>query len=46
MGGYLVADGYTSTFQQAMFRGHAMSSANQVLFISLCSLCLSLAGGF
>jgi adenosine 3'-phospho 5'-phosphosulfate transporter B2 len=30
MAGYLVADGYTSTFQQAMFKGHQMSTYNQV----------------
>lgn len=30
MGGYLTADGYTSTFQQKMFKGYAMTSYNQV----------------
>jgi adenosine 3'-phospho 5'-phosphosulfate transporter B2 len=30
MGGYLTADGYTSTFQQKMFKGHQMSTYNQV----------------
>jgi hypothetical protein len=30
MGGYLVADGYTSTVQQSMFRGYSMSTYNQV----------------
>jgi adenosine 3'-phospho 5'-phosphosulfate transporter B2 len=42
--GYLSADGYTSTFQQRMFKGHAMTSYNQVLFVSLCSIALSSFG--
>lgn len=44
MMGYLSADGYTSTFQQKMFKGHQMTSYNQVLFVSLCSICLSSFG--
>jgi adenosine 3'-phospho 5'-phosphosulfate transporter B2 len=38
---YLAADGYTSTCQQQMFKGYKMSSPNQVLFTSLCSIALS-----
>lgn len=41
MAGYLAADGFTSTFQQAMFKGYHMSSYNQVLYVSLCSFALS-----
>lgn len=44
MGGYLVADGYTSTFQQAMFKGYQMSTYNQVLYTALCSIALSSFG--
>jgi adenosine 3'-phospho 5'-phosphosulfate transporter B2 len=44
MMGYLTADGYTSTFQQRMFKGHQMSSYNQVLYTSLCSMALSSFG--
>eukprot|EP00878_Enallax_costatus_P018347 GHUV01019310.1.p1 GENE.GHUV01019310.1~~GHUV01019310.1.p1 ORF type:complete len:321 (+),score=60.09 GHUV01019310.1:156-1118(+) len=44
MVGYLSADGYTSTFQQKMFKGYQMTSYNQVLYVSLCSICLSSFG--
>eukprot|EP00882_Tetradesmus_deserticola_P018823 GHRQ01020215.1.p1 GENE.GHRQ01020215.1~~GHRQ01020215.1.p1 ORF type:complete len:336 (+),score=116.72 GHRQ01020215.1:205-1212(+) len=44
MMGYLSADGYTSTFQQKMFKGYQMTSYNQVLYVSLCSLALSSFG--
>ncbi|KIY96912.1 hypothetical protein MNEG_11049 [Monoraphidium neglectum] len=44
MSGYLVADGYTSTFQQAMFKGYQMSTYNQVMYTCLCSLVLSSFG--
>lgn len=44
MMGYLGADGYTSTFQQKMFKGYQMTSYNQVLFVSLCSIVLSSFG--
>jgi adenosine 3'-phospho 5'-phosphosulfate transporter B2 len=44
MMGYLSADGYTSTFQQKMFKGYHMTSYNQVLYVSLCSLALSSFG--
>ena len=30
MGCYLLADGFTSTFQQRMFAGYSMSHYNQV----------------
>lgn len=44
MMGYLSADGYTSTFQQKMFKGYQMTSYNQVLYVSLCSIALSSFG--
>lgn len=44
MVGYLSADGFTSTFQQKMFKGYHMTSYNQVLYVSLCSIVLSSAG--
>jgi hypothetical protein len=44
MAGYLLADGYTSTFQQRLFSGYEMSSLNQVLYTGLCSIALSSFG--
>lgn len=44
MMGYLGADGFTSTFQDKMFKGYSMTTYNQVLFTSLCSMLLSSAG--
>eukprot|EP00775_Hariotina_reticulata_P005422 gene5422-5655_t len=44
MVGYLSADGYTSTFQQKMFKGYQMTSYNQVLYTSMCSMALSSFG--
>jgi adenosine 3'-phospho 5'-phosphosulfate transporter B2 len=44
MMGYLSADGYTSTFQQKMFKGYQMTSYNQVLYVSMCSIALSSFG--
>jgi len=44
MVGYLSADGYTSTFQQKMFKGYQMTSYNQVLYTCLCSMALSSFG--
>lgn len=46
MVGYLTADGYTSTFQQKMFKGYHMTSYNQVLYVSLCSIVLSSFGEY
>ncbi|KAI8470415.1 MAG: UDP galactose transporter-related protein [Monoraphidium minutum] len=46
MCGYLVADGYTSTFQQHMFKGYQMSTYNQVFYTCLCSIVLSSFGLF
>ncbi len=44
MAGYLTADGYTSTFQDRLFKGHAMTTYNQVLYTSLFSILLSMTG--
>lgn len=42
--GYLAADGFTSTFQDKLFRGHDMSVFNQVAYTSAFSASFSLAG--
>jgi len=42
MGGYLFADGFTSTFQEKLFRGYEMSTYNQMLYVNLCSGIFSL----
>lgn len=44
MGAYLLADGFTSTFQQRLFAGYSMSHYNQVLYVGLCSIALSSFG--
>jgi len=43
MAGYLFSDGFTSTFQEKLFRGYEMSTYNQMLYVNLCSAALSLA---
>lgn len=40
--GYLGFDGFTSTWQDKMFKGYSMSIYNQILFVQLCSACVSL----
>ena len=42
--GYLGFDGFTSTFQDRMFKGYNMTIYNQILYVTLCSSALSMAG--
>ncbi|AES67571.2 putative UAA transporter [Medicago truncatula] len=44
MVGYLGFDGFTSTFQDKMFRGYDMEIHNQIFYTTLCSCLLSLTG--
>lgn len=44
MTGYLSFDGFTSTFQDKLFKGYNMETFNQILYITLCSSLLSLSG--
>jgi len=37
MAGYLAFDGFTSTFQEKLFKGYSMSIYNQMLYVNLCS---------
>jgi hypothetical protein len=39
-------DGFTSTFQDKMFRGYDMEIHNQIFYTTLCSCILSLTGWF
>ncbi|KAE9461144.1 hypothetical protein C3L33_06958, partial [Rhododendron williamsianum] len=39
-------DGFTSTFQDKLFRGYEMEIHNQIFYTTLCSCILSLTGGF
>lgn len=39
--GYLGFDGFTSTFQEKLFSGYSMSIYNQMLYVNLCSACMS-----
>mmetsp|Transcript_20699 Transcript_20699/g.62393 ORF Transcript_20699/g.62393 Transcript_20699/m.62393 type:complete len:363 (-) Transcript_20699:293-1381(-) len=41
---YLVFDGFTSTWQDRLFKGTKMTIYNQSLYVTLCSAGLSLAG--
>lgn len=41
MVGYLGFDGFTSTWQDRMFKGYSMSVYNQILYVQLCSACVS-----
>ena len=41
MGGYLGFDGFTSTFQDKLFKGFAMETYNQMLWVTACSAALS-----
>jgi len=41
---YLAFDGFTSTFQEKLFRGYPMSTYNQMLFVNLTSACISFLG--
>eukprot|EP01102_Stenamoeba_stenopodia_P021949 TRINITY_DN8978_c0_g1_i2.p1 TRINITY_DN8978_c0_g1~~TRINITY_DN8978_c0_g1_i2.p1 ORF type:complete len:339 (-),score=46.63 TRINITY_DN8978_c0_g1_i2:156-1172(-) len=42
MGGYLFCDGFTSVFQEKLFRGYSMSTYNQMLYVNLSSAVISL----
>lgn len=42
--GYLGFDGFTSTFQDKLFKGYNMTTYNQILYTTLCSSALSLFG--
>ncbi|KAL5156918.1 UDP-galactose/UDP-glucose transporter 5B [Glycine soja] len=44
MVGYLGFDGFTSTFQDKLFRGYDMEIHNQIFYTTLCSCILSLTG--
>ncbi|KAK4534883.1 hypothetical protein CDCA_CDCA03G0908 [Cyanidium caldarium] len=41
---YLAFDGFTSTFQEKLFRGYTMSAYNQMLYVNLTSAAISLFG--
>ena len=43
MAGYLGFDGFTSTFQDKLFKGYAMETYNQMLWVTACSAGLSAA---
>eukprot|EP00898_Chlorokybus_atmophyticus_P003592 jgi/Chlat1/4233/Chrsp27S04249 len=42
---YLGCDGFTSTFQDSLFKGYHTDVFNQVLYTSACSSAISLVGG-
>ncbi|KAL2632511.1 hypothetical protein R1flu_003990 [Riccia fluitans] len=44
MTGYLGFDGFTSTFQDKLFKGYNMDIFNQILYVTLCSGVLSITG--
>ncbi|XP_020214045.1 UDP-galactose/UDP-glucose transporter 5B [Cajanus cajan] len=44
MMGYLGCDGFTSTFQDKLFKGYNMEIHNQIFYTTLCSCVLSLTG--
>lgn len=44
MGGYLAFDGFTSTFQDKLFKGFQMTVYNQTLYTTAFSACFSLFG--
>jgi len=41
MGGYLGFDGFTSTFQDMLFKGYQMETYNQMLWVTMCSAAIS-----
>lgn len=41
VGLYLFFDGFTSTFQERLFKGYTMSMYNQMLYVNLCSAAIS-----
>ncbi|PNH08389.1 UDP-galactose/UDP-glucose transporter 5 [Tetrabaena socialis] len=44
--GYLGFDGFTSTFQDKLFKGYNMTTYNQMLYTTMCSSILSAVGLF
>lgn len=42
MGGYMFCDGFTSVFQEKLFKGYKMSTYNQMLYVNLCSSIISI----
>lgn len=44
MAGYLAFDGFTSVFQDKLFKGYDMDTFDQVLYVTLCSCALSMIG--
>eukprot|EP00249_Psilotum_nudum_P010684 c22698_g1_i2 orf=210-1190(-) len=44
MAGYLGFDGFTSTFQDKLFKGYNMEIYNQIFYVTLCSCAISLIG--
>lgn len=46
MCGYLGFDGFTSTFQDMLFKGYNMTTYNQILYTTLCSAIISAFGLF
>eukprot|EP01094_Clydonella_sp_ATCC50884_P011776 TRINITY_DN21607_c0_g1_i1.p1 TRINITY_DN21607_c0_g1~~TRINITY_DN21607_c0_g1_i1.p1 ORF type:complete len:342 (-),score=150.11 TRINITY_DN21607_c0_g1_i1:118-1110(-) len=44
MAGYLSCDGFTSVFQEKLFKQYKISSYNQMLYVNLCSGIMSLLG--
>ncbi|KAH7405406.1 hypothetical protein KP509_15G068900 [Ceratopteris richardii] len=44
MAGYLGFDGFTSTFQDKLFKGYNMDIYNQVFYVTLCSSFFSMSG--
>ncbi|XP_020528356.1 UDP-galactose/UDP-glucose transporter 5B [Amborella trichopoda] len=44
MVGYLGFDGFTSTFQDKLFKGYNMEIYNQIFYTAMCSCVLSLSG--
>ncbi|OAY73768.1 UDP-galactose/UDP-glucose transporter 5 [Ananas comosus] len=42
--GYLGFDGFTSTFQDKLFKGYDMEIHNQIFYTTICSCLLSLSG--
>jgi len=42
--GYLGFDGFTSTFQDKLFKGYDMEIHNQIFYTTMCSCILSLSG--
>mmetsp|Transcript_20188 Transcript_20188/g.77300 ORF Transcript_20188/g.77300 Transcript_20188/m.77300 type:complete len:340 (+) Transcript_20188:74-1093(+) len=41
MMGYVFCDGFTSVFQEKLFKGYKMSTYNQMLYVNLCSSIIS-----